>query len=146
MKVGLRGRRCPTCSTGRSRPPPQCDAAVVVVGTNDDWESEGHDRDDAHLPGEQDELVRHVVAANPNTVVVLNTGAPVTMNWADGPRAVLQRGSAARSWPNTLVDVLTGEAEPGGRLPTTFPLRLEHSPSFGNFPGESARSATARVC
>ena len=108
----------------------------MVVGTNDDWESEGHDRTTLTLPGEQDELVRRVVAANPNTVVVLNTGAPVTINWPDGPRALLQAWFGGQELGHAVVDVLTGEAEPGGRLPTTYPVRLEDSPSFGNFPGE----------
>ena len=65
------------------------DAAVVVVGTNDDWESEGHDRDSMDLPGDQDELIRRVVAANPRTVVVVNTGSPVTTDWADDVPAIL---------------------------------------------------------
>ena len=52
----------------------RADAAVVVVGTNDDWESEGHDRESMDLPGDQDELIRRVAAANPRTVVAVNTG------------------------------------------------------------------------
>lgn len=110
--------------------------AIVVVGTNDDWESEGHDRSSLALPGDQDELVTRVCAANPNTVVVLNTGAPVTMAWSDQPRAVLQSWFGGQEQGNAVVDVLTGAAEPGGRLPTTYPRRLEDNPSFGNFPGE----------
>jgi beta-glucosidase len=113
------------------------DAVVVVVGTNDDWESEGHDRETMDLPGRQDELVAGALAANPNTVVVVNTGAPVTMPWADDARAVLQSWFGGQEMANALADVLLGDAEPGGRLPTTFPLRLEHNPSFGNFPGEN---------
>ena len=89
------------------------------------------------LPGAQDELVARVVAANPNTVVVVNTGAPVTMAWADDARAVLQAWFGGQEMANALADMLVGDAEPGGRLPTTFPVRLEHNPSFGNFPGEN---------
>ncbi len=58
------------------------DVAVVVVGTNDEWETEGFDRETMDLPGRQDELVEAVTAANPNTVVVVNAGSPVTMDWA----------------------------------------------------------------
>jgi beta-glucosidase len=112
------------------------DAVVVVVGTNDDWESEGHDRDTMDLPGRQDELVARAVAANPNTVVVVNTGAPVAMPWADDAPAVLQSWFGGQEMANALADILVGDAEPAGRLPTTFPVRLEHNPSFGNFPGE----------
>jgi beta-glucosidase len=112
------------------------DAVVVVVGTNDDWESEGEDRATMDLPGRQDELVARAVAANPNTAVVVNTGAPVTMPWADGAPAVLQAWFGGQEMANALADVLFGDADPGGRLPTTIPLRLEHNPSYGNFPGE----------
>jgi beta-glucosidase len=113
------------------------DAAVVVVGTNGDWESEGHDRRSMDLPGDQDELVRRVLAANPNTVVVVNAGAPVTMDWAPDARAVLQIWFGGQEMAGGLADVLFGEAEPAGRLPTTLPLRVEHNPAHGNFPGEN---------
>jgi beta-glucosidase len=113
------------------------DVAVVVVGTNDDWETEGEDRTTLALPGEQDALVFAVAAANPRTVVVVNTGSPVTMPWVDDVPAVLQSWLGGQEMADALVDVLTGDADPGGRLPTTFPLRIEHTPSYGNFPGDN---------
>jgi len=116
----------------------EADAVVLVVGTSGEWESEGFDRSSMDLPGAQDELVSQVLAANPNTVVVVNAGAPVTMDWADQSRAVLQIWFGGQEMTNALVDVLTGAGEPGGRLPTTIPLRLEHNPSFGNFPAEQS--------
>jgi len=112
------------------------DVAIVVVGTNDDWETEGEDRTTLRLPGRQDELVERVIAANPRTVVVLNTGAPVTVPWADRAPALLQMWFGGQEMAGALADVLTGVAEPGGRLAVTMPDRLEHNPSFGNFPGE----------
>jgi beta-glucosidase len=112
------------------------DAVVVMVGTNDDWETEGEDRTTMDLPGRQDELVARAVAANPNSVVVVNTGSPVTMDWADDASAVVQAWFGGQEMGNAVADVLFGDAEPGGRLPTTFPVRLEHNPSYGNFPGE----------
>ena len=114
------------------------DVAIVVVGTNDDWESEGHDRDTMDLPGAQDELVRRVCAANPNTVVVVNTGSPVTMAWADEAPAILQSWFGGQEMANALAAILTGDVDPGGRLPTTLPLRIEHNPAYGNFPGENS--------
>lgn len=116
------------------------DAAVVVVGTNDDWESEGHDRTSMDLPGEQDELIRRVAAANPRTVVVVNTGSPVTMDWAEDVPAVLQVWFGGQEMGPALAEILTGAAEPGGRLPTTFPVALEHNPAHGNFPGERGQA------
>src|SRR5439155_18718015 len=61
----------------------RADLAVVVVGSADGTESEGYDRETMALPGRQDELVRRVAAANPNTVVVVNAGMPVLMPWVD---------------------------------------------------------------
>jgi beta-glucosidase len=115
------------------------DAVVLVVGTNGEWESEGDDRPDMDLPGRQDELVRRVLAANSTTAVVVNAASPVTMAWAGEARALLQIWFGGQEMAAGLADVLLGEAEPAGRLPTTLPLRLEHNPSFGNFPGENGR-------
>jgi beta-glucosidase len=113
------------------------DVAVVIVGTNSDWESEGYDRADMRLPGRQDELVAAVIAANPNTVVIVNTGAPVQLDWAADARAVLQAWFGGQEMANALAEILAGDTEPGGRLPTTLPLCVEHNPSYGNFPGEN---------
>jgi beta-glucosidase len=117
------------------------DAVIVIVGTDADWESEGSDRASMHLPGSQDELVSRVLDAAPDAVVVLNAGSPVALPWADRARALLQVWFGGQEMAEGLVDVLLGEAEPGGRLPTTFPERLEHNPSFGNFPAENGRIA-----
>ena len=97
------------------------DATIVVVGTNDDWESEGHDREFMELPGDQAELIRRVAAANPRTVVAVNAASPVTMDWADAVPAVLVTWFGGQEMANALADVLFGETDPSGRLPTTFP-------------------------
>jgi beta-glucosidase len=97
------------------------DVAVVVVGTTEEVESEGFDRTSLALPGRQDELVRRVAAANPRTVVVVNAGAPVLLPWADEVAAVLLAWFPGQEFGNALADVLLGLAEPGGRLPTTWP-------------------------
>ena len=115
------------------------DVAVVVVGTNEDFETEGRDRPDMALPGGQDVMVRSVSQANTNTVVVINAASPVDMDWEDDVAAILQCWFGGQELANALADVLSGTAEPGGRLPTSIPLRLEHSPSFGNFPGEGGQ-------
>ena len=112
------------------------EAVIVVVGTTNEWESEGFDRRTMRLPGNQDALIERVAAANPNTIVVVNTGAPVEMSWADAVPAVLQLWFGGQEMANALADVLTGARDPGGRLPTTIPMVLEHNPAFGNFPGE----------
>jgi beta-glucosidase len=101
------------------------DAAVVVVGTTEEVESEGFDRDSLALPGRQDELVRRVAAVNPRTVVVVNSGAPVLLGWADAVAAVLVAWFPGQEFGTALAEVLCGDREPGGRLPTVWPA-AEH--------------------
>ncbi|ALE81270.1 beta-glucosidase [Pseudonocardia sp. AL041005-10] len=98
-----------------------CDVAVVVVGTSDRIESEGFDRTSLALPGHQDDLVRAVAAANPRTVVLVNSGAPVLLPWRDEVAAVLLGWFGGERFGDAVADVLLGHAEPGGRLPTTWP-------------------------
>jgi beta-glucosidase len=107
----------------------ECDVAVVVVGTTAEVESEGFDRVSLALPGRQDELVRRVATANPRTVVVVNSGAPVLMPWADEVAAVLLAWFGGQEFGHALADVLLGDAEPGGRLPTTWPASEAGLPS-----------------
>jgi beta-glucosidase len=113
------------------------DAAIVFVGTTQGWESEGFDRRSFQLPGRQDEMVSRVAAANRRTVVVVNSGAPVDLPWADEVAAVLHVWFGGQEMDTSIAAVLTGRSEPGGRLPTTIPRRIEHNPSFDNFPGEN---------
>ncbi|MEU0645927.1 glycoside hydrolase family 3 protein [Streptomyces umbrinus] len=96
------------------------DTAVVVVATTERVESEGFDRKDLRLPGRQDELVHAVAAANPDTVVVVNSGSPVELPWRDDVSAVLLSWFPGQEGGAALADVLTGTHEPGGRLPTTW--------------------------
>jgi beta-glucosidase len=115
------------------------DAAVVIVGSDSEWESEGFDRRTLDLPGRQAELVERVCTANPRTVVVVNTGAPVSMGWADRAAAVLQVWFPGQEGARALADVLVGDVNPSGRLPTTIPRRLEDTPAYGSprtYPGE----------
>ncbi|MEV0734922.1 glycoside hydrolase family 3 C-terminal domain-containing protein [Streptomyces sp. NPDC050549] len=96
------------------------DTAVVVVATTERVESEGYDRTDLQLPGRQDDLVHAVAAANPNTVVIVNSGSPVELPWREEVAAVLLGWFPGQEAGAALADVLTGAHEPGGRLPTTW--------------------------
>jgi beta-glucosidase len=116
------------------------DVAVVVVGASAQTETEGMDRPDLALVGDQDELVERVLAANPRTAVVLNAGAPVATPWADRAAAVAVAWYPGEEGAPALADVLTGAAEPGGRLPLTFPARVEDVPVHGEwYPGTDGR-------
>ncbi|HEX9343775.1 MAG TPA: glycoside hydrolase family 3 C-terminal domain-containing protein, partial [Actinomycetota bacterium] len=105
------------------------DAAIVVVGTTDEVESEGFDRDSLSLPGRQDDLVRAVAAANPRTVAVVNAGAPVLLPWAGEVPAILLTWFPGQEFGNALADVLLGATEPGGRLPPTWPASPDGLPT-----------------
>jgi beta-glucosidase len=110
------------------------DVAIVVVGTTEEVESEGFDRTTLALPGQQDDLVRRVAAANPRTVVVVNAGSPVELPWADDVAAVLLAWFPGQEVGGALADVLLGRAEPGGRLPTTWPVVAADCPVLSTTP------------
>jgi beta-glucosidase len=110
------------------------------VGTNDEWETEGEDRSTIQLPGDQDELVARVAAANPRTVVVVNAGSPVSMPWVDDVAAVLVAYFGGQEMGPAVADVLVGASDPGGRLPITYPRRLEDTPAWPHYaPVEGAQ-------
>jgi beta-glucosidase len=115
------------------------DIALLFIGLGGEWESEGYDRPDMELPAAQSELLHAVAAANPNTVVVLNTGSPITMPWLDEVAAVVQAWYPGQECGNAIADVLFGDVNPSGRLPQTFPMRLQENPAYINYPGENGR-------
>lgn len=117
------------------------DVAVVCVGLDAEWESEGYDRGTMDLPkdGSQDRLIAAVRQANPNTVVVNQSGTPVTMPWADEVPAIIQAWYQGQEAGNALAEVLLGHSNPSGKLPTTFPQRLADNPAYHNWPGENER-------
>lgn len=101
------------------------DAVVLVVGLNEDWETEAEDRYSIDLPGSQNALIDAVLKVHPKAVVVLQSGSPLAMPWLDQAQAVLQLWYPGQECGNTLADVLLGKTEPGGRLPMTYPLNLD---------------------
>ncbi|WP_017556577.1 beta-glucosidase family protein [Nocardiopsis baichengensis] len=104
------------------------DVAVVIAATTEDVESEGFDRTTLALPGRQDELVARVAGAAPRTVAVVNAGSPVLMPWRDRVDAALLTWFGGQELGAALADVLLGEQEPGGRLPTTWPAEEKDVP------------------
>jgi beta-glucosidase len=105
------------------------DAAVVIVGTNTDWETEGFDRASFDLPGRQAELVRAVAAVNPRTVAVVVAGTAVDCEWSTETPAALYAWFGGQEAGAALADVIFGRAEPAGRLPITIPRAIAHAPS-----------------
>jgi beta-glucosidase len=109
--------------------------ALVFLGMPEGYETEGWDRPDLELPGLQAELIQAVAQANPRTVVILNCGAPVAMDWIEMVPAALLAYYPGLEGGNAIASILLGEVNPSGKLPVTFPKRLEDTPSYLDYPG-----------
>ena len=118
----------------------RCDVSIVVVGTNNDWESEGWDRTDLALPGAQDELVAEVAKVSKRTIVVVNAGSPIAMPWVNDVDAIVYAWFPGQEFGEALADVLFGVVEPSGRLPVTLPFRMEDTPAFEHHPGRNGEA------
>ena len=118
----------------------KADAAIVVVGRYNRLESEGFDVKTMDLPAGQDDLIEAVEKANPRTIVVLNTGDPVTMTrWLDKTPALLDMWYGGQQGGHALAAILFGDADPSGKLPVSFPKKIEDSPAYGHYPGENLK-------
>lgn len=113
------------------------DVAVIFAGLTDDYESEGFDRRALDIPESHNRLITAVAEVNPETVVVLQNGAPVTMPWLNEVKGVLDCYLSGQAGSAAAVDVLFGDVNPSGKLAETFPLSLESNPSYKQFPGFS---------
>lgn len=117
----------------------QVDQVVLCAGLNSDWESEGYDRAHMDLPPGSDDLIRAILAANPNTTVVIQSGTPVTMPWLKDAPSVLQAWYGGNETGNAIADVVFGKTNPSGKLPLSFPFRNEDNPAFLNYRSEHNR-------
>ncbi|CAE6529879.1 unnamed protein product [Rhizoctonia solani] len=115
------------------------DVAIVVVGLNNDWESESYDRADMSLPGATNRLVSAILEANTQTVVVVISGTPVAMPWASTASTIIQSFYGGGESGNGLADVLFGNVNPSSKLPLSFPKAKEDTPSYLNFPGQNGK-------
>jgi len=114
----------------------QADKAVIVAGLPDSFESEGYDREHMRMPACQVELIRRVAEVNANTVVVLYNGSPVEMPWLSCAKGVVEAYLGGQAVGGATKMVLFGQINPSGRLPESFPHRLEDTPSFLTYGGE----------
>jgi beta-glucosidase len=110
------------------------DVAIVVVR---DFEAEGRDRPSITLPNNQDQLIAEVAKANPRTIVVVQTGAPIAMPWLDNVPAVIEAWYGGQEQGNAIAAALFGSVNPSGKLPVSFPKSLEEAPASTpeQFPG-----------
>ena len=114
----------------------QADKVILFAGLTESYESEGYDRTHMRLPENQEELIRAVAQANPNGVVVLAGGSPVEMPWAGDVKGILNSYLGGQAGGSAIADLLTGRANPSGKLAETYPVCLEDTPCYGNYPGE----------
>ena len=120
------------------------DVAIVFAGTSPAYESEGFDRPDLTLPGNQDTVISEVAKANKDTIVVLNTGSPVLMDpWVNDISGLLELWFAGEESGNAIAEILLGEANPSGKLPMTFPKRWEDCSAFASYMKEDGRTTYA---
>ncbi|EFQ35754.1 glycosyl hydrolase family 3 N terminal domain-containing protein [Colletotrichum graminicola M1.001] len=115
------------------------DQVVLVVGLSGEWESEGTDRTTMDMSAKTNTLVSEVLAANPNTAVIVQSGTPVTMPWIDNAKAVCHAWYGGNETGNGIADVLFGDVNPCGKLPLTIPRRLQDNPTYFNFRSEAGR-------
>ena len=112
------------------------DVAVVFAGLSNLYEGGTLDRENFLLPEPQNRLISAVARANPRTIVVLINGTPVAMPWIDEVAAILEAYYPGQEGGHAIARILFGEVNPSGKLPETFPRKLEDNPSHGFFPGD----------
>lgn len=113
------------------------DQVVLSLGLNSDYESEGFDRKNMDLPPNIDKLVEAVTQANPQTVVVMQSGTPVSTPWIDKVKGFVQAWYGGNETGNGIADVIFGDVTPSGKLPLTFPKFVEDNPAYLNFASEN---------
>ncbi|KAK9481527.1 glycoside hydrolase superfamily [Lipomyces starkeyi] len=116
------------------------DQVILTVGLGGEWESEGYDRTSMKLPGATDTLVGAVLDANPNTVVVVQSGTPVEMPWISKAKAVVQAWYGGNETGNGIADILFGDVNPSGKLPLSFPVKVQDNPAYLNYRSERGRT------
>jgi beta-glucosidase len=128
----------------------KADVAIIVGGwthgynydvwSDNQYDAEGYDKPNMDMPFGQNELIKAVLAANPNTVVVLMGGGPMDISqWVDQTKAIIQAWYPGMEGGNALAKIIFGQINPSGKLPMTFPKKLEDSPAIklGEYPGDS---------
>ncbi|KAJ5634909.1 hypothetical protein N7528_002751 [Penicillium herquei] len=112
----------------------ECDVSIVFTANNKEYESESFDRQSMALSPQQNDLISAVARNSRKSILVNQTGSPISMPWINDVDAIFQCWYAGQEVGNALADLISGDSNPSGKLPVTFPVRIEDSPAFGNFP------------
>ena len=118
----------------------KADLVIIAAGLTKIFECEGFDRASMDLPGAQNEMIKDVAKVNPNTIVILTNGTPISMmDWIEDVPAVLEAFYPGQEEGNALADILFGDVNPSGKLPVTFPKYYKDSPAYEYYPGENSQ-------
>lgn len=116
------------------------DIALVFAGLPLHYESEGIDRKHINLPESHNKLISKIASEQKNTAVILTNGSAVAMPWVDEAPAILETWLGGQAGAGGTADVIFGKVSPSGKLAETFPVKLEDTPSYFNFPGEDGNA------
>lgn len=108
---------------------------VIFVGLTENFESEGVDRDSLNIPDNQNKLIEEIYKVNKNIVIVLSNGAPITMPWKDKVKAIITGYLGGEAGAKAMANCLMGKVNPSGKLAETYPIALEATPCYKNYPG-----------
>ena len=115
------------------------DLALVMAGLPLSYESEGIDRTHINLPPSHNKLISAVAKVQPNTAIILTNGSAIAMPWVDEVSAILETWLGGQAGAGAIADAVFGKVNPSGKLAETFPVRLEDTPAYLNFPGEDGQ-------
>ena len=115
------------------------DIALVMAGLPLSYESEGIDRKHIDLPPSHNQLISAVAKVQPNTAIILTNGSAIAMPWVNEVSAILETWLGGQAGAGAIADAVFGKVNPSGKLAETFPVRLEDSPAYLNFPGEDGQ-------
>ncbi|KAL0938437.1 Cel3c [Colletotrichum truncatum] len=117
----------------------RCKYTFVVAGLNADLEKEGRDRETMSMPPHVDELISAVLAAQPNAIIITQAGNPISMPWRHNANSIIHCWYGGNEAGNAVADVVFGRINPSGKLPMTFPARLEDNPAFLGFGSDNGK-------
>ena len=108
---------------------------VIFAGLTENYESEGVDRTTLEMPANQNKLIEEISKVNSNVIVVLSNGAPITMPWKEKVKGIMTGYLGGEAGGKAIVNCLLGKINPSGKLAETYPLKIEDTPCFKNYPG-----------
>ncbi len=108
---------------------------VLFIGLTENFESEGVDRENLNIPENQIKLIEEIYKVNKNIVVVLSNGAPIVMPWKDKVKAIITGYLGGEAGARAMINCILGKVNPSGKLAETYPVRIEDTPCYKNYPG-----------